>query len=111
MSASSDYEGTYVYDFCNPDMITFYKEVILARFMDSKDVSGVFFDEIDSFVEGGYGNLAWAGQGGPNIYYFSASRKAQLMEVSFQWMNSDFLLKNPDSSLTIPDFLVKNMIS
>ena len=35
VSAATGYHGTYVYDLCNPKMMTFYQEVILKRFMDS----------------------------------------------------------------------------
>ena len=49
MSAATGYHGTYVYDLCNPKMLTFYKEVILKRFMESPDVHGVFFVRNDPF--------------------------------------------------------------
>ena len=49
VSAATGYHGTYVYDLCNPKMLTFYKEVILKRFMESPDVHGVFFVRDDPF--------------------------------------------------------------
>ena len=96
VSAATGYRGTYVYDLCNPKMLLFYKEVILKRFMESSSVHGVFFvrddpfggllirrlanqqsvaiqDEVDSFVEGGYGNTPFSGQGGRKLAMLSRS--------------------------------------
>ena len=40
-------------------MLDFYKHEILGTFMSSRDVHGSFFDEADSFIEGGGGNHPW----------------------------------------------------
>ena len=88
------YGDTPIYDFCEPRMLTFYKEVILADLMSSGDIHGSFFDEVDSFVEGCCGNHPWcgknAGAGGQlctdaGTYHFSDSRKAAVTEC---WMSA-----------------------
>eukprot|EP01084_Bolivina_argentea_P264284 447629_1 len=43
---------TPFFDFCNPDLVTFFKDKILSDFMNSDAISGVFFDECDAFVDG-----------------------------------------------------------
>ena len=58
-------------------MIEFFKSTILKTVMTSPDIHGSFFDEVDSFVEGGYGNHPFSSRvGGP--YQFSSARKANI---------------------------------
>lgn len=40
--------STPLYDFCEPRMMEFYKETILADYMASPDIHGSFFDEVQS---------------------------------------------------------------
>ena len=68
----------HIYDFCNPDMLTFYKQVILRRFVESPHVHGSFFDEFDQFVEGCCGNTPWGGSLPGAPYSFSQERKTSL---------------------------------
>ena len=81
---------SHVYDFCNADMLEFYKSVILSAFMTSPDVHGSFFDETDSFVEGGGGNHPWkaAPPAGTAAYVFSDQRKANLTECWIKAMET-----------------------
>jgi hypothetical protein len=64
----------HAYDLCNETMVDFYTQKILKSFMESDDVLGSFFDEVDSFIEGGGGNHPWAG------YTFSDARKITLKQ-------------------------------
>eukprot|EP00937_MAST-01D_sp_MAST-1D-sp2_P005481 g5481.t1 len=70
----------YVYDLCNPDMLHFYKAVILRRFAASPHVHGVFFDEFDQFIEGGYGNTPWGARNPGGPYTFGNASRARLAE-------------------------------
>ena len=72
-----------VYDFCSRDMLSFYKTTILETFMASADLHGSFFDECDSFVEGGGSNHPWESgvqPAGTPPYRFSAARKASVTQ-------------------------------
>lgn len=69
--------GSYVYDLCNPAMLDFYKHRILRAVMESDDLHGSFFDEVDQFIEGGGENTPSVFAAGSG-YKFSAPRKAQL---------------------------------
>ena len=50
------YGDTAIYDLCEPRMMEFFKNTILADYMASPDIHGSFFDEVDSFAEGCCGN-------------------------------------------------------
>merc|ERR1712151_706958 len=73
------------------EMLSFYKEAILRRFMAAPDVHGVFFDEVGQFVQGCCGNHPFCDKedstqwcpGGP--YRFSDARKAELRHC---WMDA-----------------------
>jgi len=61
-------------------MLSFYKTTILKTFMSPADVHGSFFDECDSFVEGGGRNHPWDRDVVQPPYRFSAARKASVTQ-------------------------------
>ena len=78
---------SYVYDLCSSGMLEFYKDTILQAFMEAPGVHGVFLDEVDSFVEGGGGNVPFHANPPPGTapYVFSAARKAN---ITLCWMDA-----------------------
>eukprot|EP01084_Bolivina_argentea_P264287 447633_1 len=65
---------TPMFDWCNPAMFTFFTQEIIYDFMQSDEISGVFFDECDSFVEGPQAFWYWGG------YQFSQQSQDKLRE-------------------------------
>ena len=63
---------TPMFDWCNPDMFTYFTQKVIAQFMNSSEISGVFFDECDAYVEGPQAFWYW----GP--YNFSESSQTRL---------------------------------
>lgn len=120
------YGDTAIYDLCEPRMMEFFKNTILADYMASPDIHGSFFDEVDSFVEGCCGNHPFCdnstGTSGelcndPGTYTFSAPRKASIkscwmsaMEELVVFMTSAGKFPIPSTNAYInqyPDFYVR----